>query len=328
MTEPATTPTGTAPAATLDARSVDGALAVVRTPVEERAAAIASAEKPKSFGRLTWERFRRHRLAIMGSVGLVVISLMFIVGPWWSNYTFDQVDVINRQQGPSWAHPFGTDTIGRDLFVRTMVGGRYSLRIALLVAVMSTVLGAVLGAIAGFYGKAVDAIVSQAINLILIVPAILVLAIFSRRFGAAPLGIALVLALLLWTRIARVVRGVVMQYKEQEFVQAARAAGASNWRIVFRHLMPNVVSAVVVEITLLVGTAIVLESTLSFLGFGVRPPIPTLGNLVADQKGNIDNDPIRVLLPGLFVVGIVLCVNFLGDGLRDALDPKTKVEKQ
>ena len=119
-----------------------------------------------------------------------------------------------------------------------------------------------------------------------------------------------------------------MQYKEQEFVQAARAAGASNMRIVFRHLMPNVVSALVVEITLLVGTAIVLESTLSFLGLGVQPPTPTLGNLVYQEKGNIDSEPLRVLMPGFFVVAIVLCVNFLGDGLRDALDPRTKVEKQ
>jgi peptide/nickel transport system permease protein len=209
-----------------------------------------------------------------------------------------------------------------------MYGGRYSLRIAVFVALLATVIGAIMGALAGFFGKAIDTVISQIINLVLIVPAILVLIVFARRFGANPTGIAVVLAALLWTRIARVVRGVVMQYKEQEFVQAARAAGASNMRIVFRHLMPNVVSALVVEVTLLVGTAIVLESTLSFLGLGVQPPTPTLGNLVYQEKGNIDNEPLRVLIPGLFVVGVVLCVNFLGDGLRDALDPRTKVEKQ
>ena len=253
---------------------------------------------------------------------------MFIAGPWFSDYAFDERNVRERLLGPSWGHPFGTDAIGRDLFVRTMFGGRYSLRIAILVALLATMIGAVLGAMAGFFGKTVDTIVSQVINLILIVPAILVLIIFARQYGANPNGIAVVLAALLWTRIARVVRGVVMQYKEQEFVQAARAAGASNMRIVFRHLMPNVVSALVVEITLLVGTAIVLESTLSFLGLGVQPPTPTLGNLVYQEKGNIDSEPLRVLMPGFFVVAIVLCVNFLGDGLRDALDPRTKVEKQ
>jgi peptide/nickel transport system permease protein len=306
--------------------AVSSALTVVRVPVDQRAAALTSSEPIKSFGRLTWERFRRHRLAIFGGVGLLLIVAAFIVGPWLSPYAFDEVDVASRSQGPSWAHPFGTDAIGRDMFVRIMLGGRYSVRIALLVAIVSTAIGAVLGALAGFLGKAVDVVVSQVINIILIVPAILVLLIFSRRFGANPLGISLVLAALLWTRIARVVRGVVMQYKEQDFVQAARAAGASNSRIIFRHLMPNVVSAVVVEVTLLVGTAIVLESTLSFLGLGVRPPTPTLGNLVYEEKGKIDNEPLRVLLPGMFVVSIVLFVNFIGDGLRDALDPKTKVE--
>lgn len=309
-----------------DVGAVDRARSVVRLPVEQRAMALTTSETVKSFGRLTWERFRRHRLAIIGVVGLMLIVLLFIVGPWFSPYGFDETNVADRMLGPSWDHPFGTDALGRDLFVRVMLGGRYSVRIALLVAIVSTVIGAILGALAGFFGKAVDAVISQVINLILIVPALLVLLVFSRRFGANPLGISLLLAALLWTRIARVVRGVVMQYKEQEFVQAARAAGASNARIVFRHLMPNVVSAVVVEVTLLVGAAIVLESTLSFLGLGVRPPTPTLGNLVYQEKGKIDDEPIRVLLPGLFVVGIVLFVNFIGDGLRDALDPKTKVE--
>lgn len=313
---------------TLSQSPTSSAAEAVLLPVSERSQALASSEKPKSFGRLTWERFRRHRLAIVGSIGLLLIVALFIAGPWLSDYAFDERNVRERLLSPSWDHPFGTDPIGRDLFVRTMYGGRYSLRIAIFVALLATLIGAVLGAIAGYFGKGIDTLVSQMINLILIVPAILVLIIFARKYGANPNGIAIVLAALLWTRIARVVRGVVMQYKEQEFVQAARAAGASNMRIVFRHLMPNVVSALVVEVTLLVGTAIVLESTLSFLGLGVQPPTPTLGNLVYQEKGNIDSEPLRVLLPGFFVVAIVLCVNFLGDGLRDALDPRTKVEKQ
>lgn len=281
---------------------------------------------PTSLARLTWGRLLHHKLAIIGAVGLMLIVAAFIVGPWFSEFAFDERNVRERLQGSSWRHPFGTDAIGRDLFVRTMMGGRYSVRIAGIVAIVSALFGALLGAIAGYFGKWVDTIVSQLINLILIVPSLIILLIFSKRYGADPLGIALLLAALLWTRIARVVRGVVMQYKEQDFVQAARAAGASNTRIIMRHIVPNIVSAVVVEVSLLVGTAIVLESTLSFLGLGVQRPIPTLGNLVYEEKGNIDSEPLRVLLPGLFVVAIVLCVNFLGDGLRDALDPKTKVE--
>lgn len=282
---------------------------------------------PKSYGRLSWERFLRHKLALLGMFGLVLITVAFIVGPWISDYTFDQTDVLNRRAGPSWDHPFGTDAIGRDLFVRTMLGGRYSLRIGMLVALVATAFGTLLGAAAGYFGGWTDTAVSQAVNLILVVPALIVLSVFALKFGAKPNGIAFVLALLLWTRIARVVRGVVLQFREQEFVMAARAAGAGSGRILFRHILPNVLGAVVVEVTLLIGAAIVLESTLSFLGLGVKPPIPTLGNLVFEAKGDIGADPIRVLLPGFMIVFIVLCVNFLGDGLRDAIDPRSRVEK-
>lgn len=282
------------------------------------------ASEATSFSRLAWRRFLHHRLALLAFVGLVVMIGLFFIGPSLSSFTFDQVDITNRLAPPSWSHPFGTDEIGRDLFVRTMLGGQYSTRVALFVAVLSTVLGTLLGAAAGYFGKGVDLAVSQTINLILIVPSLVVLSVFALRFGGSPLGISVILAALLWTRIARVVRGVVFQYKEQEFVLAAKAVGAKPSRIVIRHILPNVVGSVLVEITLLLGTAIVLESTLSFLGLGVKPPIPTLGNLIQQSKGAIDDEPLRVLLPGFFVVFFVLCVNFLGDGLRDALDPKSR----
>ena len=174
-----------------------------------------------------------------------------------------------------------------------MVGGRYSLLVGLLVAVTATAVGTVLGTIAGFAGGWVDSLVGQIINLVLIVPALVVLAVFAYRFGGEPIGLSLVVAALLWTRMARVARGLVLGYKEQEFVMAARGAGASSARIIVRHILPNVVGPVVVEVTLLIGTAIVLESTLSFLGLGVQPPTPTLGNLVLEAKGYIDDQPLR-----------------------------------
>lgn len=278
----------------------------------------------RSFARLALARFTSHRLALLGAAGLILMVLAFFTGPALSSYDFDAVDIVNRLAGPSLSHPFGTDEIGRDLFVRTMLGGQYSIRVAVLVAFLATALGTVLGALAGFFGRATDVVVSQMINVLLIVPSFIVLAVFANRYGASPTGIAVVLATLLWTRIARIVRGVVMQYKEQEFVLAARAVGARPVRIVARHILPNVLGSVLVEVTLLLGTAIVLESTLSFLGLGVRPPIPTLGNLIQQSKGAIDDAPLRVMLPGFFVVFFVLCVNFLGDGLRDALDPKSR----
>ena len=299
-----------------------------QTAAESAAARLAEAEglseNPKSFGKLAWERFLGHRLALIGGVGLVLLAALFFLGPMFSEFEFDQRNVRDRKQGPSATHWFGTDEIGRDLFVRTAQGGQYSMIIGGLAAVVSTIIGTILGALAGYFGKIWDTIISQVINLVLIVPAIIVLAVFSSTYGASALGLALVLAALLWTRIARVVRGVIFQIKEQEYIMAARAAGAGHARILFRHLLPNVVGAIAVEITLLVGTVIVLESTLSFLGLGVKPPNASLGTLVAGAKQDIDSDPLRVLTPGIFIVLIVLCVNFLGDGLRDALDPRAK----
>jgi ABC-type dipeptide/oligopeptide/nickel transport system permease subunit len=284
-------------------------------------------EAPQTFGWLAWKRFRHHRLAIIGGVGLVLILLLFIVGQQISAYAFDERNVADRLQGPSADHWFGTDEIGRDLFVRTAQGGLYSFRIGFIAAIVATALGTMLGALAAYFGGGIDVVISQMVNLVLIVPALILLSIFALYFGGNPTTLALVLAGLLWTRIARVVRGVVLSIKEQEYIMAARAAGASHMRIIFRHVLPNVVGPVVVEVTLLLGTVIVLESTLSFLGLGVQPPDASLGTLVADAKGSIDNDPIRVLTPGFFIVMIVLCVNFLGDGLRDALDPRSKNER-
>lgn len=281
-------------------------------------------EKPKSFGRLAWERFIHHRLAIIGLFGLILITVAFFVGPMLTEFDGSTTDVLNRRSGPTMDHWFGTDEIGRDLFVRTAEGGRYSLQIGLLTSLLSTVFGTVVGATAAYFGKAIDLIISQMMNFLLVVPGLIVLSLFALKFGSTWWKLSLVLAALGWVRISRVVRGVVFSLKEQEFVMAARAAGASHARIIFRHILPNVIGVVAVEITLLIGATIVLESTLSFLGLGVKPPETSLGLLVADAKGSIDDDPIRVLTPGIMIVFIVLCVNFLGDGLRDALDPRSK----
>jgi len=189
------------------------------------------------------------------------------------------------------------------------------------VEISTTLIGTILGAVAGYFGGWIDTIVSQAINMVLLVPLLAILLVLALRWGTNPWSISLVLAGLLWTRIARIVRGLFFQYRQQEFVLAALSAGAKPGRVMFRHILPNAIGPVVVETTLLVGTAIILESTLSFLGLGVQAPIPTLGNLVAEAKGAIDSNPYRVLLPGSFVVLITLAINFIGDGLRDALDP-------
>jgi ABC-type dipeptide/oligopeptide/nickel transport system permease subunit len=285
------------------------------TPLEVSLAPVA-----RSFGRQIWDRFIHHRVAIVATVVLVLLVAAFWVVPALSPYEVDQL-TPDLRQGPSWDHPFGTDQIGRDLMVRTFLGGRFSIRIALLVALLSTAIGTVLGALSGYFGGWIDSVISQFINLVLVVPALAVLLVLALRWGSGPWALAFILAGLLWVRIARVVRGLFLSQREAEFVQAARAAGAGSGRIMFRHILPNAIGPIVVEMTLLIGTAIILESTVSFLGLGVQFPIPTLGNLINEAKGAIDTVPSRILFPGGVAVLITLGVNFIGDGLRDALDP-------
>lgn len=281
------------------------------------------APTPVGFGRQAWRRFRRHRLAVGGGITLVVLGLTFWLVPPLLPYGFTELSP-DLSQSPSLRHPFGTDPIGRDLLVRALHGGRFSLRIALLVAVLTTAIGTLLGALAGYLGGIVDVLISQLTNLFLVVPAFVVLLVVGVRWGASPDTVALLLALLLWPQISRIVRSLFLQYREQEFVLAARAGGARSGRIMFRHVLPNAVGPIVVNATLLIGVAIILESTLSFLGLGVQPPTPTLGNLIQEAKGLIAASPHAILFPGALVVLIALSVNFLGDGLRDALDPASR----
>lgn len=275
----------------------------------------------RSFGQQAWGRFRKHKLAIVSSLMLVLVVLAFIIGPMISQFAFDEVDVLSRLQGPNATHWFGTDELGRDLFVRTVKGGRTSIIIAGIVSVLTTAIGTFIGALAGYYGGGIDTFLSQLTNLFLIVPALVVLIVAARQFNSKPWHVGILLALLLWPQIARIVRGLFLQYRNQEFVLAARAAGAKAPRIMFRHILPNTIGPIVVSATLLVGTAIILESTLSFLGLGPRPPATTLGTLVADAKGAMQDRPYELFLPAGFIVTITLAINFLGDALRDALDP-------
>jgi len=262
----------------------------------------------------------------LGAVILVLLVLAFYIGPLLRPYEFDEINVLKRAQGPSREHWFGTDDIGRDLFVRAMRGGQFSIRISLITALLAALLGGFFGAVSGYFSGITDTAITFVINILLSINAIAILLILSIKFEMTSLVIAVLIASLSWTRGARVVRALVLQFKERDFVLAAKAAGATAPRIILRHLMPNILGALLVEATLLAGTAIILESTLSFLGLGVLPPETTLGTLIADAKGSIDTNPARVLIPGGIVTLIVLAINFLGDGLRDALDPTQEIE--
>jgi ABC-type dipeptide/oligopeptide/nickel transport system permease subunit len=267
-------------------------------------------------------RFVRHRLAMGSLVALTVIFLAGGLARTLAPYGRDTLDLAASSQGPSWHHLFGTDQIGRDYFSRTLYGIQTTEKVSILVAVIATTVGIILGAFSGYYGGWLDNVLMRITDLFLVVPALAVLLVASKYLGhGSAYRIAIILGLLFWTSIARIVRGSFLSLKEKEYIEAARASGAGDFRIMFRHILPNLIGAIVVSATLLTGLAILVESTISFLGFGIQPPIPSLGNLIADGEASGLNLWWLVTFPGLAIVAIILCVNFIGDGLRDALDP-------
>lgn len=292
--------------------------------VEADATLIAADPVARTQWELFRRRFFRHRLAVFGLVTVIVLGIACYTSQWWLSHSPTDQDVLLGATPPSKAHWFGTDQLGRDYFARLMEGGKISLRIGLFVALISTVVGAAVGSLAGYFGKWIDQLLMRVTDLFLIVPGIAILAIALKKFGNGPWTITLVLAGLVWMAIARVVRGQVLAVKEKEFIEAAKAAGASSFRIITRHLLPNCIGPIMVNATLAIAAAIVAESTLSFLGFGVQPPDTSWGNMLSDAKGNYEVNTYLLYFPGLFILLTVLCVNFIGDGLRDAFDPQAK----
>jgi len=282
--------------------------------------------------RTVLRRFLRHRAAVAGFAMFVLLLLFAFVGPFVWSASLDAGGVA--KVGPSPGHPFGTDRIGHDMLASVISGTRLSLQIALVVALVATVLGVVLGAVAGYLRGWVDGVISRVIDLMLCIPALVVTAVLARHsFTLAPsaqnasnwLTVALILALFTsWFPVARTMRGMVLSLREKEFVEAARALGASNSRIVFRHILPNTVDVIIVNATVTVAQAVLLESALSFIGLGVHRPDASLGLLINENKNELATLPWLFWFPFLFIVLISLSVNFMGDGLRDAFDPRQK----
>lgn len=273
--------------------------------------------------RLAGRRFLRHRPAVVAAVVLGLLALACVAAPWIAPHPPNRQDLLLGPVPPSRHHWLGTDELGRDQFSRLLYAGRISLQIGLAVGLLSTAFGAAIGAVAGYAGRAADQVLMRITDLFLVLPAIAVLAIALKRFGRSQAVIVVVLAALFWMYVARVVRAEVLALREKEFVEAARAAGASGVRIVVRHLLPNVVGVVAVNATLAVAVAIITESTLSFLGFGVQPPATSWGVMLADAEGYVGTGQAYLLYgPGAAILLTVLCVNFIGDGLRAALDPR------
>jgi len=269
-------------------------------------------------------RFFRHRLALIGLIGLVIIFGAGIFANFVAPYGYAQIDLAHILQGPSRAHYFGTDALGRDQFTRVVWGIRTSMEVGVFVAFLSTFVGLIIGAVAGFLGGWMDNLLMRFTDLVLTLPLLAVLLTATTLLGqGSQWRVSLILVFFFWTTTARVVRGVYLSLREKEYVEAAKASGAGDMRLMFRHILPNTLGPIVVNATLAVGTAILVEAALSFLGFGIKPPTPSLGVLVSDAQANPQQWWLTIF-PGLTIVAIVLCVNFVGDGLRDALDPQQR----
>jgi ABC-type dipeptide/oligopeptide/nickel transport system permease subunit len=275
-------------------------------------------------------RFFRHRMAVAGLVVLLLACLIALFPAQVAPYAFDEFDFEHIVAKPTWDgwHIFGTDQLGRDYLSRVIFALRTSLWVALFVSIVATAIGTVVGAIAGYYGGKVDNFLMRLVDLILVVPFLAVLLVLSAYLGQGkPLRVGMILALLLWVNLARIVRGTFLSLREKEFVEAAKASGAGDLRIMFRHMLPSTVGPIVVTMTVLVAVAILLEAALSFLGFGVQPPTPALGKLIADGQVEGFTTWWLVTFPGIVIVILALAVNFIGDGLRDALDPQQRVRQ-
>ena len=254
---------------------------------------------------------------------LVMVVVATVLGGWLWSYDHGQI-TDDISSSPSWRHPMGTDGLGRDLFAQVLRGTQMSLAVGLVVAVLSTTLGTLVGAAAGYYGRWVDSALMRLTDVVLAVPAIALLAVLARWVQSASgswMAIALLLSLFSWMGIARMVRSIMQQLRESEFVEAARATGASGGRILFRHLLPHATGVIVVKASLAVGAAVLAETTLSYLGLGISPPDVSLGRLVEAGQQSASTRPWLFYFPGLAILLMVLTINFVGDGIRDALDP-------
>jgi peptide/nickel transport system permease protein len=294
---------------------------------------IGATERASS-GIETWRRFRRHRLAVASTVVLGLMLLAVALGPLLWQVPINDIDFAAHLEGPSWNHPFGTDDLGQDLLARMLYGGRISLAVGLAAMLVAIVVGTAIGAVAGMAHGSIDAALMWLTDLFLSLPPLPLLLLIIYLFRepltqlvGPELGTFILVVAVIggfrWMQVARLVRAQFLSLREKEFVEAARALGMSSLRMVMRHILPNSLGPIIVAGTIDVAAAIIAESTLSFLGLGFPPDIPTWGRILFDAKDYLDIAPHWALFPGMAIFLAVLAINFIGDGLRDALDPRT-----
>lgn len=283
---------------------------------------------PRSLVQLVFDRFRRHKLALVSVILLGLILLLHFAAPLFERYDPTQIDAINRNQGPSITHFFGTDAIGRDIWARVLHGGRVSLTVALVAVAISLTIGTIFGLLSGFQGGRVDLLLQRFVEIMSAIPTLFLIISFVAVFGANIYNTMLVIGLLSWEGLARLVRGQTLQVRAQDFVLAARSVGARDRDIMLRHVLPNVLPFIIVWITFAFTGVILTETSLSYLGLGVQPPNASWGNLVgaAGNLRDIQFRPWTWIPAGLMITLTVLSLNFIGDALRDALDPHALID--
>ena len=304
---------------------------MTETPIIDTSAAF---RPPRNQWWDVWDQFKTHKGALIGMCVFVLIVLFCFIGPllWIHDATY--INIRSRNQGFSWTHPLGTDQLGRDMLARMMKGGQVSLAVGMAAMVLSVLLGTLIGVVAGYFRR-VDGLLMRLTDLFLalpLLPLLLVMSMLFRQRLSSLFGIELGMFIMIvtaigitsWMQTARIVRGDVLALKEREYVLAARSIGTPPRRVIGRHVLPNVLSPVMVSATLMIATAIITESALSFLGLGFPPDFPTWGRLVSDGIDYLQQYPSRAIMPGLLISLTVLSVNYIGDGLRDALDPRIR----
>lgn len=269
-------------------------------------------------------RLKENKVAVFAFYMLILLLLIAIIGPFLTKFNYSDMDLANTNSGPSLTHWFGTDSLGRDLWVRNLWGARISLSVGLVSAVINLVIGVIYGGISGFYGGYVDMFMMRVVEVIWVVPPVLFVILLMVLMGSGLINIYIALGISFWVGMARVVRGQVLSLKEQEFVLAAKALGAKDFRIIVRHLVPNCMGPIIVMVTMSIPSAIFYEAFLSYIGLGVSAPMASLGVLCSDSMDALQQYPYQLFFPAISITLIMLAFNLFGDGLRDALDPKMR----
>ena len=293
-------------------------------PLEREILQVQKKEETLGYWQDAWIRLKKNKMALLGLIIIVCLIIVAIFGPIFSSHTYDEQNLMMTNSSPSWEHWFGTDNLGRDIFIRVLYGARISLAIGIVASLLNLFIGVIYGGIAGFFGGKIDRIMMNIVDILYSVPTLLYVILLMVILKPGLINIFIALGIGYWLQMARIVRGQILSMKEQEFILAARTIGVSKERILFRHLLPNAMGAIIVTMTLAIPDAIFTEAFLSFIGLGVSAPMASWGVLASEGVNNLRAYPFQLFFPAVAISVTMLAFNFLGDGLRDVLDPKMR----